>query len=605
MTIAYLDPDDEITNAVSRLRASKDVRVALVLPTGSRIATSRINFRLLAHEARAHTRRLAIVAAEPGVRAVAVSAGLPAYATVAEYEAALKDGSKGRAAEELGGAATAVETTEAGPASKSARGRARSGKRASTDDLAVATAAAGIAAVTTASPAMGGAITPGAVGRGGVPDLPVVTARDRSEGGGRRWVWIGVSALLVVALVVAAGWIAFNVLPTATITVVPRTQAAQPVNLTVIADPTATAVDTTRGVVPAQVVTIPLTATDTFNATGTKPVDTAATGTVTFMNWDTGGSHTVPQGTQVSTQSGIAFQTTKAVTVPSGPIGGAGKASVSVSALESGPAGNVDAGAITQVSGAIGRALSTHNHGRPVTNAAPTTGGAHTVIQVIQQSDYAGAVASLQAALKTQLDAAALDPSNVPAGVTLIAATATVGTTTADQAASALVGKQKDTFTLTVSGNGTIDGVDQTQVQQVAAARLTASVPSGYQLFPTTVQTQVGPAVVSGAQISFSASATGQIAAKLDAASLLPQVMGKTVGQARTILEALGTVTIETSPWYVSSIPDDPSRVTITVQPPQPAATGAPATLAPTTTPAGTVTPATSVPGPTTTPSGS
>ncbi len=603
MTIAYLDPDDEITNAVSRLRASKDVRVALVLPTGSRIATSRINFRLLAHEALAHSRRLAIVAAEPGVRAVAVSAGLPAYATVAEYEAALKDGSKGRAAEELGGAAAAVEASEAGPAPKSARGRARSGKGAPA--AAVATAAAGVTTVAAAPPAIGSAATTGAGGRGGVPDLPVVTARDRSGGGGRRWVWIGISGLLVVALMVAAGWIAFNVLPTATITVVPRTQAAQPVNLTVIADPNATAVDTTTGVVPAQVVTIPLTATDTFNATGTKQVDTAATGTVTFVSFNTGRSVFIAQGTRVSTNSGVAFDTSKAVTVPRAkpldPNGG--RASVAVSAEASGPSGNVASGAIDHVSSTIEAALVNFNN--PVDNAAPTTGGAHTVIQVIQQSDYTGAVASLQAALKTQLDAAALDPSNVPAGVTLIPATATVGTTTADQAANALVGKQKDTFTLTVSGNGTIDGVDQTQVQQVAAARLMASVPSGYQLFPTTVQTQIGPAVVSGTQISFSASATGQIAATLDAASLLPQVMGKTVGQARTILEALGTVTIETSPWYVSSIPDDPSRVTITVQPPQPSATGAPATLAPTITPAGTAAPATTVPGPTTTPSGS
>ena len=47
-------------------------------------------------------------------------------------------------------------------------------------------------------------------------------------------------------------------------------------------------------------------------------------------------------------------------------------------------------------------------------NAAPTTGGAHTVIQVIQQSDYDAAVASLRATLKTQLDAAGLDPTNVP-----------------------------------------------------------------------------------------------------------------------------------------------------------------------------------------------
>jgi hypothetical protein len=618
MTIAYLDPDDEITNAVARLRASKDVRVALVLPTGSRIATSRINFRLLAHEALAHTRRLAIVAAEPGVRAVAISAGLPAYATVVEYEAALQEASAGRAAG-MDEAVTAIEPKGTGSAPKAARSRARAGKAAAAGDLAVGATAAGVAAGAAAPPVSTGYLPPvgappgapassGAVHRGGGPDLPVVTARDRSDGGGRRWLWVGISGLLVVALVVAAGWIAFNVLPTATITVVPHTQAAQPVDLTVIADPTATAVDTTRGVVPAQVVTIPLTATDTFNATGTKPVDSAATGTVTFVSNDTGRSHTIPQGTEVSTQGGIAFHTTQAVTVPRArvipPTGlSPGRASVGVSAASTGPSGNVAAGAIDRVSSTIEAALVNFNN--PVTNAAPTTGGAHTVIQVIQQSDYDAAVASLRATLKTQLDAAALDPTNVPAGVTLIAASATVGTTTADQAASALVNKQKDNFTLTVSGNGTIDGVDQTQVQQVAAARLTASVPSGYQLFPSTVQTQVGPAVVNGGQISFSASATGQIAATLDPAVLLSQVRGKTVGQARTILEALGTVTIETSPFYVSSIPDDPSRVTITVQPPQPGASGAPATGVPTSPPAGTIAPATTAPVPTASPSGS
>jgi len=366
-------------------------------------------------------------------------------------------------------------------------------------------------------------------------------------------------------------------------------------------------VDTSRGVVPAQVVTIPLTATDTFNATGTKPVDTAATGTVTFSNWDNSQGHTVPQGTVVSTDSGITFQTTRTITVPIatgfGPV--PGKATATVAALQSGPSGNVAAGAIAHVSGAIGRALATPSHFRAVTNAAPTTGGAHTVVQVIQQADYDGAVASLRTALKTQLDAAVEDPANAPAGVTLIPASATVGTTTADQAANTLGGKQKDTFALTVSGDGTIDGVDQTQVQQVAAARLAGSVPSGYQLFPSTVQTQVGPAIVNGTQISFSASATGQIAATLDPAVLLAQVRGKSVGQARTILEALGTVTIETSPFYVSSIPDDPSRVTITIQPPQPAATGAPATLAPSSPPAVTAAPATTTPGPTATPGAS
>ena len=51
MAIVYLDIDDEITTAAARIRTATDLDVALVLPAGSRIATSRINFRLLAREA--------------------------------------------------------------------------------------------------------------------------------------------------------------------------------------------------------------------------------------------------------------------------------------------------------------------------------------------------------------------------------------------------------------------------------------------------------------------------------------------------------------------------------------------------------------------------
>ncbi len=88
MGVIFLDQDDEITTAIARLRASEDIKVVLVLPTGSRLGTSRINFRLLAREAQELPRQASIVTTEAGVRAIAVSAGLPAYASVAEYEAA-------------------------------------------------------------------------------------------------------------------------------------------------------------------------------------------------------------------------------------------------------------------------------------------------------------------------------------------------------------------------------------------------------------------------------------------------------------------------------------------------------------------------------------
>ena len=61
-------------------------RVAIVLPYGSRVATSRINFRLLARDALTHEKRLSIVAGDAATRALAASAGLPVFATVGEYE---------------------------------------------------------------------------------------------------------------------------------------------------------------------------------------------------------------------------------------------------------------------------------------------------------------------------------------------------------------------------------------------------------------------------------------------------------------------------------------------------------------------------------------
>ena len=70
-TIIYVDNDDEITSAAARIRVTDAGPIALVIPSGSRLSTSRINFRLLAREAQTRGRRLAIVAGEGSTRALA------------------------------------------------------------------------------------------------------------------------------------------------------------------------------------------------------------------------------------------------------------------------------------------------------------------------------------------------------------------------------------------------------------------------------------------------------------------------------------------------------------------------------------------------------
>ena len=122
--IVYLDVDDEITSAASRIRTSPGTKVGLVVPNGSRIATSRINFRLLSREAVVSNRRLSVIAGDAASRALAASAGLPVFATVAEYEAALA-GPKPAIDDELdqgqGAAPVAESEAEAEPAHRSKR----------------------------------------------------------------------------------------------------------------------------------------------------------------------------------------------------------------------------------------------------------------------------------------------------------------------------------------------------------------------------------------------------------------------------------------------------------------------------------------------------
>ena len=143
--ILYLDIDDEITSAAARVRAVAGGRVAVVLPYGSRVATSRINFRLLARDALTHEKRLSVIASDSATRALAASAGLPVFASVQEYEASLPpprepavDVAAVAAAE--GAAAETADTGSAAAVRKAKRAAAAAGADASTEAIWTETA---------------------------------------------------------------------------------------------------------------------------------------------------------------------------------------------------------------------------------------------------------------------------------------------------------------------------------------------------------------------------------------------------------------------------------------------------------------------------------
>ncbi len=337
-TIVYLDVEDEITSAATRIRNAPESRVGLVLPFGSRLATSRINFRLLAREAMVNGRRLDLIAPDPSARALAASAGLPVFGSVAEYEEALES-----------------------PAADAEPAKA--------DDAATdgASAAGTSAMLSTPSRAAGRgpAPTPAPVP---TPDAPETPSMRDEPGSGRRGgprvihsrrlprirpaAIVGFGVLLVALLV--AGVAAYVFLPSAEITVTPRIEPIGPISLTVRADPAASGVDAENGVIPAISLAVPVESSGEFPATGKRVAETKATGGVRWTNCDPTASYTIPKGTLVKTASGIAFATDESVFLPVATLSGSPPnvsvscqtSEVSITASKSGTDGNVAAGAI-------------------------------------------------------------------------------------------------------------------------------------------------------------------------------------------------------------------------------------------------------------------
>ena len=547
--IIYLDIDDEITSAAARVRSSDARRVALVLPHGSRVATSRINFRLLSRDALINEKQLAVVAGDPATRALAASAGLPVFGSVGEYESSFAGLEVEPAADDARAAMPArpAATPVAAPANIPSQPQ-QSSKIDPTAPL---------------PPWRPENPTRSAAGAG-APNSPVKPAFVSS---GRRSIarLPVIVALAVLGLIVLVGGVgAYVLLPSATIVVSPRPEALPPLVLTVTADPAVTAPNAESLVVPAVKVPLDVMVTDTFPATGKRVEETRASGQVRFSNLDFLRTNTVPGGSIVSTNAGVRFRTNSTITVPRADLVGLtvfpGRATVGVTAVQPGIAANVEPNTIVIVpKGEDPQALK-------VVNPDATTGGTHDEFPKVVQADVTAALkklsAALDAAFQTRLD----DPSIAAPGATVFRETAVRGDATPSIDPATLVDQEIAAFQLGLSATGTVISVDPSPISALAEQKFRASVTAGHELVAGSINVTVGAASVSGQVVSFPATAAGQQIAELDPAALKALVLGKSLDDARAALAAYGDARVTTWPDWVGSIPTIDSRVSLTIQ---------------------------------------
>lgn len=585
MSTIYLEADDEITTAIARLRAVTDGEVVLVVPPGSRVATSRINFKLLAREANERKLNVAAVSDDPAVRALAVSAGLPTYDTIGAAENALANFREQdrRLAERLSGRAgeakVSDEEAEALRASRPPLWTSTRGSEMRDSDTSIMPAPALDAPL--AEPAADSARNATfAAGRArmGATDSRFgdtramdteqridIEARSQRRRRGRR---MPIAPLLVVGLLaLLIGGVAYGayvLLPTATITLTPQTTATRLDPFAVTADPNTAVVDPVSGTLPAQTIAVPLHVSDTFNATGTQVSETKATGTVRFRSENTVTPVTVPAGTFVATEDGVEFVTLEAAVVPTADFATStpGTVNVPVRAVRAGPNGNVDEHTIVLAPRSISSQLVS------VSNPAPISGGARNEASVITRADYDEAVAMLKSRLDHALAVALADPNSVPRGLTAYPATATHDAPTVDQPAEELVGLVAPTFELALDASGHVLAVNEAVIDDIATARLEAALgPSQHVIGPPPVIT-VGPGEVADGLITYEVDASVLTYTAPDQPSLVNQVRGKTIAEAKTILSAYGIVDIVVWPEFIDRLPDQASRISLTVTPP-------------------------------------
>jgi len=581
-TIVYLDADDEITSVASRIRVADEKRIALVVPYGSRLATSRINFRLLAREAQARGRRLSVVAADAATRALAASAGLPVFRSVSEYE-------------EAETARPRSEPEDAGPASVATESPGRRRRPA-----ASASASAGASAAATAETAGAGAGAPQgsrpdaeetqvialpaagrsrrraaasgstAVGVGAGSAAVAGTAagsRAFSSGGRPAWPYgqaAGIAAAALIGLAVLALAVgAYLLLPSASATVTLQMERIGPLPMEIRADPEAAAPDAERGVIPAQRLTFDVAASGLFPATGRRVEASRARGQVRFLSKNPVDVNNVGVGAIVSTASGVRFRTTARIVIPTARIDGftliPGEATVAVEAVDPGPAGNVAAQTITVVP------TNEDPEFTLVSNPEPTTGGSRREFPRVEQVDVDAALEQLRVGLDAEFATILADPARVPPGLTIFGGTRQLVEPLPTTDPATLVGQEVAEFPLGLASTGTVMAVDPRPLESVVARRIASSVVAGYRLVDGSVQVTPGEPIVTGETVSFPVSATASQIRVLDPAALRDEIKGKPLDEARAILGRYGEVDLTVWPDWVTAIPTLDSRVDVLV----------------------------------------
>ena len=359
--------------------------------------------------------------------------------------------------------------------------------------------------------------------------------------------------LIIVALVVAVSVGALIYFSTAKVEVAPSTVSAAIQN--------SFTANKSSGSLPFEIVTAQKIASQSVKGSGTKTVNTSASGMITIYNTQTK-SQTLVATTRFATASGLIFKIPTAVTVPGGSASKPGSITAKVIAAQAGSQYNVSPTSFT-VPGFAGMPQASQVYAR---SSAAMIGGASGTVPIVDTALEERTRDALKTALAPDLLAGIQE--QIPQGYVLVpGAAATVYEMLSSEPSSAtgmVEVKEKGTITAIIFPNSAL------------AAAIAASVPGlNYQGEPLTLASPDNLLLASANMpdaddetFAFTLAGTAPLAYTVDPSRIAAAVAGKTRSAAEVALTNYPEVKrafIILRPFWRQTFPQDPSSISVVI----------------------------------------
>ena len=375
-------------------------------------------------------------------------------------------------------------------------------------------------------------------------ELALIAARIENRKRHSPWRSAIERTLVLVLLIAVIGAAFYVVLPSAVVEVSLAQEDVVAV-VDIIADRKTDAVNLERGLIPAQTLLQTVETSATIPASGTFWLDSvSAAGVVTFTNL--GETRVIiPATTILGTSAGepILFETAADVLVPAG-LGRSVDATVEAREGYRGSIGNVSAGMINTVFGALAENVS-------VINLAPLAGGGVRSVKMVAPEDQARLLESV----RIQLQSLAFEQmrSTLSDSQVIIIESIRIEEERKEWTSfSADIGTMTSELSLTMRAVVSGIAIDDRYGRQVALGRLKAMLPPGVELLAASLEYSRGPFALGPleGQVRFTATATASAIAALNADALRAQLAGLSISEANDLLRARPEISTAAPPLF-------------------------------------------------------